>query len=49
MSVLVESSSWSDADLQAYIRANVGAATGVYGNSSASSTTVTSAGGFKLA
>ena len=49
LSVLVESSSWSDADLQAYIRANVGANTGVYGNSSAATATVSSLNGFKLA
>jgi hypothetical protein len=49
MSVLVESSSWTDADLQAYIRANIGAGQGVYGNSSATGTTVSSVNGFKLA
>jgi hypothetical protein len=49
MSVLVESSAWTDSDLQNYIRANVGANTGVYGNSSAASVTVSSANGFKLA
>ena len=49
LSVLVESSSWSDSDLQAYIRANVGANQGVYGNSSTTGATVSSVGGFKLA
>ena len=49
MSVLVESSAWTDPELQTYIRANVGAAQGVYSNSSPTSATVSSAGGFKLA
>lgn len=49
MSVLVESSAWTDSDLQAYIRANIGANQGVYGNSSTAGATVSSTGGFKLA
>lgn len=49
LSVLVESSAWTDADLQAYIRANVGANQGVYGNSSTTGATVSSVNGFKLA
>jgi hypothetical protein len=49
LSVLVENSAWSDAELQAYIRANVGASQGVYGNSSTTGATVSSVNGFKLA
>jgi hypothetical protein len=49
LSVLVENSAWTDAELQAYIRANIGAAQGVYGNSSTTTTTVSSVNGFKLA
>jgi hypothetical protein len=49
MSVLVEGSAWTDADLQAYIRANIGAAQGVYGNTSTTGATVSSVNGFKLA
>lgn len=49
LNVLVESSAWSDSELQTYIRANIGAAQGVYGNSSASTATVSSSIGFRLA
>lgn len=49
LSVLVESSSWVDAELQAYIRANVGENQGVYGNSSTTGATVSSVSGFNLA
>ena len=48
LSVLVEQSAWTDAELQAAIRA-LGADTGVYGNSSVASATVSSSAGFKLA
>ncbi len=48
LSVLVEHSAWTDAELQAYIRANI-TQLGVYGNSTVSSVTVSSTGGFKLA
>jgi hypothetical protein len=49
LSVLVEGSAWTDAELQAYIRANIGAAQGVYGNTSTTGATVSSVNGFKLA
>lgn len=49
LSVLVEHSAWTDGDLQAYIRANIGATAGVFGNTSAAASTVSSTGGFKLA
>lgn len=48
LSVLVEHSAWGDAELQAYIRANI-TQLGVYGNSTVSSVTVSSTGGLKLA
>lgn len=48
MSVLVEHSAWTDADLQTAVRA-LGANVGVYGNSSTTTATVSSTGGFKLA
>lgn len=48
LSALVEHSAWSDAELQAYIRANI-TQLGVYGNSTVSSVTVSSTGGLKLA
>ena len=48
LSVLVEHSAWDDAELQAYIRANI-TQLGVYGNSTVSSVTVSSTGGLKLA
>ena len=48
LSVLVEGNAWTDAELQAYIRANI-TQLGVYGNSTVSSVTVSSTGGFKLA
>ena len=48
MSVLVEHSAWTDAELQTAIRA-LGNAVGVYGNSSVTSATVSSTNGFKLA
>jgi len=47
LSVLVEHSAWGDAELQAYIRANI-TQLGVYGNSTVSSVTVSSTGGLKL-
>jgi hypothetical protein len=49
LSVLVENNAWTDVELQSYIRANVGANSGVYGNSSTISATVSSGTGFKLA
>jgi hypothetical protein len=52
MSVLVEHNNWTDADLQAYIRANIANGSGnagVYGNTVVSAATVASTGGFKLA
>ena len=48
LSALVEHSAWGDAELQAYIRANI-TQLGVYGNSTVSSVTVSSTGGLKLA
>jgi len=48
ISVLVENDAWTDATLQANIRA-LGSALGVYGNSSAAAATVSSTSGFKLA
>lgn len=47
LSVLVEHSAWGDAELQAYIRANI-TQLGVYGNSTVSSAAVSSTGGLKL-
>lgn len=48
LSVLVEQSAWTDAELQAAIRA-MGTEVGVYGNTSVASATVSSTAGFKLA
>lgn len=48
LSVLVEHSAWSDAELQAYLRANI-TQFGVYGNSNVAGVTVSSTGGLKLA
>lgn len=48
LSALVEHSAWTDAELQAYIRANI-TQLGVYGNSTVSSVSVASTGGLKLA
>lgn len=48
MSILVEQSAWTDAELQTAIRA-MGANVGVYANSSVTSATVSSTAGFKLA
>ena len=52
MSVLVEHSAWTDADLQAFIRANIANGSGncgVYANTTVTSANVASTAGFKLA
>lgn len=52
LSVLVERNAWTDADLQAYIRANIANGSGncgIYGNTVVSAATVVSTSGFKLA